>query len=162
MHGVPPRDFPRREIAELMALGNRLEHGAVPPPERPAAEARFAELDAKVRSWPRNAENDAFYMASQELAAELARATGNQVELGFNEFCAPAVPEALERAVATGAERVVAITPMLTPGGEHSEVEIPAQVQDAQARHPGVEFVYAWPYAMADVAAFLAQRIARL
>ncbi len=161
MHGVPPRDFPRREIAELMALQGRLEHGAVPPPERPAAEARFAELDARVRAWPRSAENDTFFVASQELAAELARATGNEVVLGFNEFCAPDVPAALDRAAA-GAERVVVITPMLTPGGEHAEVEIPAQVQDARTRHPGVEFVYAWPYAMADVAAFLARRIAKL
>lgn len=162
MHGVPPRDFPRREIAELMALGNRLEHGAVPPPERPAAEARFAELDAKVRGWPRSAENDTFYMASQELAAELALATGSEVVLGFNEFCSPAVPAALDRAAATDAERIVVITPMLTPGGEHAEVEIPAQVEDARGRHPDVQFVYAWPYAMADVAAFLAQRIAKL
>ena len=162
MHGVPPRDFPRREIAELMALQNRLEHGAVPPPERPAAEARFAELDARVRSWPRSAENDRFYMASQELAAELTRATGSEVVLGFNEFCAPALPDALDAAAAGGATRVVVITPMLTPGGEHSEVEIPAHVADAQARHPAVEFAYAWPYAMADVAAFLAQRIAQL
>ena len=50
------------------------------------------------------------------------------------------------------------ITPMLTPGGEHSEVEIPAQVDEARVRHPGVEFAYAWPYAMSDVAAFLARR----
>jgi sirohydrochlorin cobaltochelatase len=162
MHGVPPRDFPRREIAEMMALHNRLEHGGVPPHERPTAEARFAELDAKVRSWPRHAHNDAFYVASHELASELARATGSEVLLGFNEFCAPAVPTALDEAAAIGAERVVVITPMLTPGGEHSEVEIPAQVEAARARHPGVAFVYAWPYAMADVAAFLAQRIAKL
>jgi sirohydrochlorin cobaltochelatase len=162
MHGVPPRDFPRREIAEMMALQGRLEHGAVPPHERPAAEARFAELDVRVRSWPRNPQNDPFYVASQELTAELARATGSEVVLGFNEFCAPPVPAALDRAAATGAERVVVITPMLTPGGEHSEVEIPAQVEKARGRYPGVAFVYAWPYAMADVAAFLAQRIASL
>ncbi len=162
MHGVPPRDFPPREIAELMGLQNRLEHGAVPPHERPAAQARFEELDAKVRGWPRHAENDTFYMASQELAAELGAATGREVILAFNEFCAPAVPAALDAAAAGGAERVVVITPMLTPGGEHSEVEIPAQVDEAHVRHQGVEFAYAWPYAMADVAAFLARRIEQL
>jgi sirohydrochlorin cobaltochelatase len=162
MHGVPPRDYPAREIAEFMALQSRLEHGGFPPHERQAAEARFAEMDAKVRGWPRHAENDAFFVASHELASELAAATGGEVVLGFNEFCAPAVPEALDKAVATGANRVIVITPMLTPGGEHAEVEIPAQVDEARGRHPGVEFVYAWPYAMADVAAFLAQRILRL
>jgi sirohydrochlorin cobaltochelatase len=162
MHGVPPRDFPPREIAELMALQNRLEHGGFPPPELPAARARVAELDSKVRSWPRHAENDAFYMASHELAGELARATGSEVVLGFNEFCAPDVPVALDQAADTGAEQVVVVTPMLTPGGEHAEVEIPAQVEDARARYPGVVFVYAWPYAMAEVASFLARRIASL
>lgn len=162
MHGVPPRDFPRRETAELMALESRLAHGSVPPHERAAAEARFAELDARVRSWPRNAANDTFFMASQELARELTQVTGHPVVLGFNEFCAPAVPAALDQAAASGAERVVVITPMLTPGGAHSEVEIPEQVDDARTRHPQVTFVYAWPYAMSQVAAFLAQRIAQL
>jgi sirohydrochlorin cobaltochelatase len=162
MHGIPPRDFPPREVAELMSLQNRLAHGAVPPHERTTAEARFAELDAKVRNWPRRADNDAFYVGSQDLAAELARTTGHQVILGFNEFCAPDVPAALDRAAETEAERIVIITPMLTPGGEHAEVEIPAQVENARARHPGIAFVYAWPYSMAEVALFLAQRIASL
>lgn len=162
MHGVPPRDFPKREIAELMGLQNRLEHGAFPPHERAGAEARFAELDHKVRGWPRSAENDPFYMASQELAAELAAATGNQVVLGFNEFCAPTLPDALDQAANNGAGRVVVITPMLTPGGDHAEVEIPAEVDRARGKYPHVEFVYAWPYAMSEVAAFLSRRIARL
>jgi sirohydrochlorin cobaltochelatase len=158
MHGVPPKDYPAREIAEFMTLHSRLEHGGFPPHERAAAEARFAEMDGRIRSWPRSAENDAFYVASLRLADELSKATGNAVELGFNEFCAPAVPAALDRA-AEGAARVMVITPMLTPGGEHAEVEIPQQVEEARRRHPGVEFAYVWPYEMADVAAFLAERI---
>lgn len=158
MHGVPPRDYPAREIAEFMALHSRLEHGGFPPHERPAAAARFAEMDQRIRNWPRHAENDAFFVASQELAAELGKASGCAVVLGFNEFCAPALPEALDRAAA-GVERVVVITPMLTPGGEHAEVEIPEQVEEARGRHPGVAFAYAWPYAMSDVAAFLTERL---
>ena len=158
MHGVPPADYPRREIAEFMALHSRLEHGGFPPQERPAAEARCAEMDARIRNWPRNAQNDAFFTASQELAAELSRLSGVPVALGFNEFCAPTVPAALDEA-AQDARRVVVITPMLTPGGEHAEQEIPQQVAEARDRHPGVEFVYVWPYRMADVAAFLLDRI---
>ena len=158
MHGVPPSDYPRREIAEFMALHSRLEHGGFPPHERAAAEARFAEMDGRIRAWPRHAENDRFFVASHELAEELSKATGCMVVLGFNEFCAPAVPAALDCAAAD-VERVVVITPMLTPGGEHAEVEIPEQVEDARRRHPGVEFSYIWPYAMSDVAAFLSERI---
>jgi sirohydrochlorin cobaltochelatase len=159
MHGVPPRDFPRREISELMGLHARLENPHLPPAERAGAQARYEELDHKIRHWPRSAENDRFFAASQELAAELAAVSGDEVFLGFNEFCAPDVPAALEQAVASGATRVVVITPMMTPGGEHSDVEIPAQVNAARADHPAVEFVYAWPYRMAAVAGFLAEQI---
>jgi sirohydrochlorin cobaltochelatase len=158
MHGVPPSDFPRREIAEFMALHSRLEHGGFPPHERGAAEARYVEMDARIRNWPRHRENDAFFVASHDLTEELAKVTGCPVVLGFNEFCAPTVPAALNQA-AEEAERVVVITPMLTPGGEHAEKEIPEQVEEARGRHPGVEFAYVWPYQMADVAAFLAERI---
>ena len=54
MHGVPPKDFPRREISELMGLHARLENPHMPPGEREALAERFGELDQKVRSWPRS------------------------------------------------------------------------------------------------------------
>lgn len=159
MHGVPPRDFPRREISELMGLHARLAQPHMPPLERAAAEARFAELDHQVRTWPRSAQNDPFFAASQELAHELTGASGYEVYLGFNEFCAPDVPAALDAAAASGATHVTVVTPMMTPGGDHSDVEIPAQVAAAQRLHPGVTFIYAWPYRMRDVAGFLAQQV---
>jgi sirohydrochlorin cobaltochelatase len=159
MHGVPPKDFPRRDISELMGLHARLENPHLPPAERESLAARFAELDHQVRTWPRSAENDRFFAASRQLAAELAGASDQEVFLGFNEFCAPDVPEALAEAVASGAERVVVITPMMTPGGEHSDVEIPGQIEEARGRYPETEFVYAWPYQMRDVAGFLAERV---
>jgi sirohydrochlorin cobaltochelatase len=68
------------------------------------------------------------------------------------------VPDALDTAAAN-AGRVIVITPMLTPGGEHAEVEIPGEVDQARRRHPEVSFAYAWPYAMEDVARFLATRM---
>lgn len=81
------------------------------------------------------------------------------VVVGFNEFCAPSLEEALDQAVRFEAERVVILTPMLTRRGEHSELHIPAAVAGAKARHPSVEFAYAWPYAAGEVAAFLAAHI---
>ncbi len=51
MHGAPPNDFPERETAELFGLHARLEHAH--EPERAALEHRHAELDAKMRAWPR-------------------------------------------------------------------------------------------------------------
>ncbi|HZW03357.1 MAG TPA: CbiX/SirB N-terminal domain-containing protein [Anaerolineaceae bacterium] len=156
MHGAPPKDFPPREVMEFMNLHARFEHGG--PPD-PAAVARHAELDEKIRRWPRTAENDPFFAASEAMAQALAGETGLAVRVGFNEFCAPTLTEALEAAAASGAGRVAVITPMLTRGGEHAEVEIPAVIAECQARHPAVTFDYCWPFDLADIARFLAARV---
>ena len=157
MHGAPPRDFPPQEIGELFMLHMRLEHAR--GPERAALEQRFAELDARVRAWPRTSQNDPFYVGSLELAAHLERLVGSPVIVGFNEFCAPSLDEALDQAAATFDGRVVVITTMVTRGGEHSEVDIPAAIQQARERHPHTSFVYAWPYTGNAVAQFLADQI---
>ncbi len=159
MHGVPPNDFPRHEMAELFGLHARLEHAA--GPERAALERRHAELDAKVRAWPRTAQNDLYHAGSQALASHLSRATGHEVIVGFNEFCAPDLDEALDRAIVHGAEKVIVVTPMMTPGGEHSEVDIPEAIRRAQTQHPEIPIVYAWPFEAPEVAHFLAAQIAR-
>lgn len=159
MHGAPPNDFPRHEMAELFGLHARLEHAA--GPERTALERRHAELDAKVRAWLRTAQNDPYHAGSQDLAAYLNRATGHEVIVGFNEFCAPDLDEALDQAIALGADKVIVVTPMMTPGGEHSEVDIPQAIRRAQTQHPEIPIVYAWPFQAPEVAQFLATQIAR-
>ena len=158
MHGAPPRDFPEREMAEFMGLHARLEHAS--GPERAALDRRYAELDARMRAWPRTPHNDPFYVGTQELAGHLRRATGLEVIAGFNEFCAPSLDEALDRA-AQNAETVVVVTPMMTRGGEHSEVDIPAAIERARERHPRLAIRYAWPFETGAVAQFLAAQIAR-
>jgi sirohydrochlorin cobaltochelatase len=160
MHGAPPNDFPHHEMAELLGLHARLEHAA--EAERAALERRHAELDAKMREWPRTAQNDLFYIGSQELTAHLSRAMGREVILGFNEFCAPSLDDALDQAVAQEAEQVIVITPMMTRGGEHAEADIPAAIQRARERHPKTPIVYAWPFETSKVAQFLAAQVARL
>lgn len=160
MHGAPPSDFPPAEAAELFALHARLELPSVA--ERAALEKRYAPLEARMRAWPRTVENDPFRAASHELAAHLARAAGLDVLVGFNEFCAPDLDEALDQAVAAGAQRVVVVTAMMTRGGEHAEVDIPAAIERARARHTGVTFVYAWPFGSEQVAGFLAEQVRRL
>lgn len=154
MHGMPPRDFPPREAAEFFSLHAR------PPQEVDAALIRrMAALDAKMRSWPRTPDNDPFHAGSYELAAQLGRAAGLPVIVGFNEFCAPSMDDAFGQAVASGATRVIVMTPMMTRGGEHSEVDIPQAVQRAQERHRGVSFHYVWPFDPAAVADFLAAQL---
>jgi sirohydrochlorin cobaltochelatase len=157
MHGAPPNDFPRREMAEYFGLRSRLGHSPGDDPSR----ARYEELEIKMREWPRTPENDPYHAASQAMAADLARATGWPVSVGFNEFCAPNLDAALDHAAGQGPETVIVVTPMMTRGGEHSEVEIPAEVEEARRRHPGTRFAYVWPLDSAEVAGFLAAQIDR-
>ena len=158
-HGVPPRDFPASEMAEFFGLHARHEaggHGMAP-----ALAQRCRDLETRMRAWPRTPANDPFHAASMDLAARLARETGLETIVGFNEFCGPSVDEALESAAARGAGRVVVVTPMLTQGGEHAERDIPAAIARARTAHREVEFVYAWPFEDAAVIRLLAEQVHR-
>ncbi len=158
MHGVPPADFPRPELTEFMRLHTMLEHGSVGDDH---LQMRRDVLEVKLRSWRRTAANDPYWAASSELARELKKVTGHRVVVGFNEFCAPSLDCALDAAATGRAARVVVVTPMMTQGGEHSEKDIPGSVERARARHPKVEFVYAWPFPSTAAARFLAEQVAR-
>lgn len=160
MHGMPPKDIPGPDVAELMRLHMQVEH-APAGAAREAAEAHYRRLDERVRSWPRTEANDPYHAASHRLAAGLQAAGGCSVVVGFNEFCAPDVGQALDLAVAGGAGRVVVVTPMMTAGGDHAEIELPEMVTAARQRHPRVEFVYAWPFETGAVAEFLMRHIDR-
>ncbi len=158
-HGVPPRDFPPAEMAEFFGLHARIEAGGHGMP--PALKERYAVLDARLRAWPRTPTNDPFHAASLDLAARLARETGLEAIVGFNEFCGPSLDEALASAAARGAVKVIVVTPMLTRGGEHAERDIPEAIGRARAAHGGVEFAYAWPFEDAAVVRLLADRVRR-
>ena len=158
MHGAPPTDFPRQELSEFFMIYGRMKreggHGA-------AVNPHYAELEEKIKNWPRTGANDPFYAASEALAAELSQATEFEVVVGYNEFCAPDVATALEIAAEEGAEKIVVATPMMTRGGEHAEAEIPAIIRIFREDHPSIQTVYAWPYDKAEIAAFLKQHISQ-
>jgi sirohydrochlorin cobaltochelatase len=175
MHGAPPLDFPKDEMAEVMSsqhYDGHVQHGD--HQDHPASSEqrditrdqqirrqRVARLAAKMRAWPRTADNDPFYAGSYELATHLAATSNCDVVVGFNEFCDPTVPSALDQAIAQGAEKVIVITPMMTKGGEHSELDISSAVRSAQKRFPGVQIVYAWPFEVKEVAQFLSAQVQR-
>jgi sirohydrochlorin cobaltochelatase len=160
MHGSPPRDFPKAQVALVVGLHMWLERAS--GPVRALIERYHTRLDARIRTWPRTPENDPFHTASQELATQLSQETGCEVIVGYNEFCAPGLDEALDQAATRGAEQVIVVTPMMTPGGEHAEEDIPAAIQRAQKRHPALKFIYAWPFKVEDVAQFLAIQVEQL
>ena len=159
MHGAPPNDFPKHELAEFFSLYGSPEHTS--ETDSVAPKHRYAELEASIRAWPRTEQNDPFYHASQDLAIHLSRATGHEVIVGFHEFCAPNLDEALEQAITQGVDKVIVITPMMTRGGEHSEVDIAAAVERAKTLHPDIPIIYAWPFEVSEIAQFLASQIAR-
>ncbi len=157
MHGAPPNDFPRRELGEFFSMQMRLEHAHGTP--NAELEGRYAELEAKMRAWPRTAQNDPFYAGASDMAEQLGRVTGREVILGFNEFCAPSLDEAFDQAATRAADRIVVVTPMMTRGGEHSEKDIPEALEHAKEKYPQIEITYVWPFDVAEVARFLARQI---
>jgi sirohydrochlorin cobaltochelatase len=48
---------------------------------------------------------------------------------------------------------------MMTRGGEHAEVDIPAAIDRSRERHPGISIQYAWPFDTTEIADFLASQI---
>jgi len=146
-------------MAEFFSLRSRLDHSA--GPDRASLERRWAELEKKMRLWPRTDQNDPYHAGAQELAARMREVIGCPVIAAFGEFCAPTLDEALEQAAAQQPERVIVATPMMTRGGEHSEIDIPEAVDRARRRFPHVSFVYAWPFESSEIALFLANQIRR-
>ena len=157
MHGIPPNDFPKDKAAEFFSLRSRLEH--IIGEERVVLEHRFTEIDKRMRNWPRTLQNDPFHAASLELARHLSQATSHEVIVGFNEFCAPDLDQALEQAVVRGANKVIVITTMMTRGGGHSEINITDAISRIQNWHPDIPIINAWPFEISEVAQFLANQI---
>lgn len=153
-HGAVAADCPREWVTQLKALEARRR--AVDGP----VTADEAALDARIRNWPRTPATDP-YRAGLEALAERLRPLldGATLAVAYNEFCAPTLEDAVATLVAGGARRVAVVPSMLTPGGVHSESEIPATLGRLRARHPGVVLSYAWPFDLDTVADLLATQV---
>jgi sirohydrochlorin cobaltochelatase len=155
-HGGVPTDCPREWVTRLKALeAQRRATGRAP-----SAEER--ELDRRIRHWPRTLRTDPYRDGLEALAAQLRLLlNGMPLAIAYNEFCAPTLEEAVEQLVAAGATSVTVVPSMLTPGGVHSEIEIPETLEFLRARYPQHEFRYAWPVDLALVARMLAEQLTR-
>jgi sirohydrochlorin cobaltochelatase len=156
-HGATATDTPRELVTELKQLeGRRRAQGISKMGDREA------ELDRQVRRWPRTEKNDPYKIGIERLAERLRpRLSGRELVVAYNEFCAPSLEETIESFVLKGTQRILIAPTMFTPGGVHSEVEIPEIIQQAGERYPGVAIDYAWPFDLDAVAAFLAEHVGR-
>ena len=158
MHGVPPKDFPKGELAEFFRLHSQFGQGKR---ISDADKDRYSILEYKLRNWPRNEQNDPFQNASQKLATSLTEESGYEVIVGYNEFCSPSLDEALQSAASKNSEKIIVATPMMTRGGEHAEKDIPVKIVEFRKRYPQIEIAYAWPFDTLHVARFLFDHISR-
>ena len=155
-HGGIPKDCPGELVTRLKRLEAQRRATHSPPT------GEEVELDMKIRNWPRTSATDPYRTGLEAVGKELqATLNGDLFAVAYNEYCAPTIQEAAEDLIQRGARRITVITTMFTPGGSHSEVEIPEILDALRPQHPDVSFHYAWPFDLKLVAATLSAQLER-
>ncbi len=155
-HGGIPKDCPQELVTRLKRLEAQRRAA-----KQPRSQEEI-ELDGKIRSWPRTAETEPYQAGLESVAARLRTQLGDGLfAVAYNEFCAPTLEESVESLIQQGATHITVTTTMFTPGGSHSEIEIPEILDHLKPKHPGIELRYAWPFDLNLVANTLAEQIAR-
>ena len=155
-HGGIPMDCPQELVTRLKRLeAQRRAAKVLPTPEE-------IELDTKIRRWPRTAETEPYQAGHETVAARVrTQLNGALFAVAYNEFCAPTLEESVEELIEQGATEITVTTTMFTPGGSHSEIEIPEILERLRAQYPHVTLHYAWPFDLTLVAKMLAEQIKR-
>lgn len=129
----------------------------------PFLRAWHESLVREVTMWPRRGDNEPYKAAVDDLAAGVSSRLGFPVLVGYNEFCAPTVAEAIDQVIADGADQVFVLPTMLLRGNAHTESEIQDAVTEARHRHPDACIQYAWPFEQEPmVSLFTGQVLAHL
>lgn len=153
-HGGIPKGYPADLVSKLKRLEAQRRAAGVP-----MSEEEF-ELDQKIRLWPRTPEIDPYQAGLELLASQLKPLIdGAHFSTAYNEFCTPTLEEAIEKQIADGAKDITVVSTMFTPGGSHSEYEIPEEMEELRQKHPNVNLTYAWPFDLTKVAGMLSEHI---
>ena len=153
-HGGLPSDFPSELVAKLMRLEKERRRTKLEP------SSEEIEIDRTLRHWPRTVESDPYKAGLEQLLSYLSPLfDGMMVKLAYNEFCAPNLTEAIEAMIAEGVKHITVASTMFTPGGSHSEIEIPEEIEPLILKYPSTTIVYAWPYDLGKVANLLKEHI---
>jgi sirohydrochlorin cobaltochelatase len=155
-HGGIPKGCPQELVTKLKRLEGQRRAAGTP------ISAEEYELDTRIRQWPRTPETDPYQSGLEAVAAQLRAHLGEVLfAVAYNEFCAPTLEDSVEDLIKKGATHITVITTMLTPGGSHSEIEIPEILDHMRPQHPEVELRYAWPFDLSMVAKLLQEQVAR-
>jgi sirohydrochlorin cobaltochelatase len=153
-HGGIPKGCPQELVTKLKRLEAQRRIAKMPP----SSEER--ELDTKIRQWPRTPETDPYQSGLEAVAAQLRANLGEVLfAVAYNEFCAPTLEESVEDLIKKGATHITVATTMFTPGGSHSEVEIPEILEQLRKQYPDIVLRYAWPFDMNLIADMLATQL---
>ena len=153
-HGGIPKDCPQELVTKLKRMEAQRRAAKMPPsPEE-------LELDTKIRQWPRTPETDPYQSGLEAVAAQLRANLGNVFfAVAYNEFCAPTLPDAVDQMIAAGVTDISIVPSMLTPGGVHSEIDIPESIAPLRVRHPQAVLRYAWPFDLEGIAQMIGRHL---
>ncbi len=153
-HGGIPKDYPGDLVTKLKRLEAQRRAAGEPMSEEEH------ELDQKIRRWPRTPETDPYQAGLEALATRLQPLLqGARFSIAYNEFCTPTLSEAIEEHIAAGVTDITVVSTMFTPGGSHSQYEIPKEMEELRKKHPDVTLTYAWPFDLGKVAEMLSEHI---
>ena len=140
-HGGLPTDIPKELVEDFMKVHKQRVRMKTP------ITSKEKDLESIIRNWERTPESDPYKSGLEKLAAHLApRLEDYILKTAYNEFCFPSIEQAADQLAEENVTEVILITTMITPGGSHSEIEIPEEVDALRLKYPNMNFQYAWPY----------------
>ena len=155
-HGGIPKDCPSELVTKLKRLEAQRRAAGTP------MSAEEHELDSRIRRWPRTAATDPYQSGLEAVAKEMeVYLDGALFAVAYNEFCAPTLEESVEELIRKGATHITVTTTMFTPGGSHSEIEIPEILEQLRKQYPDIVLRYAWPFDLSRVAKMLQEQVSR-
>jgi sirohydrochlorin cobaltochelatase len=153
-HGGIPSDCPPEYISTFKRLESQRRAKNLPPSDEELL------VDKVIRDWPRTKETDPYQAGLEAVAKSLKpNLYGTHLENAFNEFCDPTIQKAVDTLINKGISEIIIISTMFTPGGSHSEIEIPEVVHELNKKYPKVNVDYAWPFDLEHIAIFLSEHI---
>jgi len=153
-HGGLPSDIPKEVVEDFMKVHKHRIRTGTP------ITSKEKELESVIRNWTRSPATDPYKYGLEKLAEHLAPQLEDYILItAYNEFCYPSIEQAADVLAEKGVTEVTLITTMITPGGSHSEKEIPEEIEALRLKYPDVNYQYAWPYDLGIFSNLLADHI---